>query len=151
MWLYPNLSSGNFNGRVTIKIDVSSAQSYIAVHIKGLKITTSKLSLNNEQRTEIPLKECFEYSENEFWICELENPLMPNSYRLYFEFNGKLTNKIVGFYRSTYKDSDGVERYENFQFFCRNTEYFVKFNRVFQEHSYDQIRTHLRTSSLSLL
>lgn len=104
--MYPNISNGNFNGRVTIIIDVSSVQSHIAVHIKGLTITASKLTQNDVQLTEIPLKECFEYTENEFWICVPDDPLEPNTYRLYFEFNGLLTDKIVGFYRSTYIDKE---------------------------------------------
>lgn len=120
LWLYPNLSSGIFYGRVTIIIDVTSVQSYIAVHIKEVQITTSKLTVNNEQGTEIQFKDCFEYPKNEFWICEFEDSIQPDTYKLYFEFNGKLTNKIVGFYRSTYKHPDGAERYKNFCILQRN-------------------------------
>ncbi len=111
LYLHPDLNKGTFSGKVTIAIELTAPQSYISVHSKGLNITTSKILVGKRTIVSVPLSHCFEYSENEFWIVETENELKPNSYNLYFEFNGSLKNKIVGFYQSTYVDSDGEHRY----------------------------------------
>lgn len=108
--LHPSLSTGVFHGKVTIFINVESPQSHISVHIKELHVNVSKLYLDNEEKTPIEIKDIFEYSDNEFWIIELKNELIPNRYKLYFEFNGKLINKMVGFYLSMYQNAAGERR-----------------------------------------
>lgn len=109
--LYPNLRTGLFKGKATIQIDVKSSQYHAALHIKGLTITKTEIIGINENRPKIKLRETFEYDKNEFWVIVPEEELQPGIYDIFLEFNGKLTNKIVGFYQSVYKDANGEERY----------------------------------------
>ena len=103
------MNDGTFTGKVTISVAVLSLQNHIAVHIKGLSITSTKLT-THEPETEISLNNTFEYKPNEFWVIELDKDLEKGRYKIFLEFNGSLTNKIVGFYRSVYKDIDGEEK-----------------------------------------
>lgn len=65
------------------------------------------MSVENQ---EVELRDSFEHEPNEFWVVQPMNPIQRGPYEIRFEFSGKLTDKIVGLYRSVYRDSDGEER-----------------------------------------
>lgn len=111
LFLHPNLRTGLFKGKLTITITVKAFQSHISLHIKGLNVTKTKIVVNDETQTEIKIRDSFEYEKNEFWVIVPEENIEPGSYKLYLEFDGKLTGKIVGFYQSVYKTARDQERY----------------------------------------
>lgn len=102
--MYPNLYTGIFTGNVTISIVVNDVQNHIAVHAKGMSITRTRLT--NSQDQEVPLRDAFAYEPSEFWITQPMEEIQGGSYKLYFEFSGSLTNKIVGIYRSVYREGN---------------------------------------------
>lgn len=108
--MYPDLKNGTFTGRVTISVNVLSTQKHIAVHSKGLSIATTKLTAESAPQSEIALQNSFEFPSNEFWVIVPKNDLQKGQYKLFLEFGGSLTNKIVGFYQSVYKNINGEER-----------------------------------------
>lgn len=110
LFLHPNLQSGLFKGRLTINVTVRSCQSHISLHIKGLTVTKTRIIVNNETQTEVKIRDSFEFEKNEFWVIIPEEDIEPGSYKLYLEFEGKLTGKIVGFYQSIYRDANNQER-----------------------------------------
>lgn len=110
LFLRPFLNSGVFKGKVTITIIVKSRQPQVYLHVKGLEVTKTKLTVDDEARTEVRVTQAFEHERNEFWVIIPENELNPGTYLLYIEFEGKLTNKIIGFYRSTYRNAEGSEK-----------------------------------------
>lgn len=108
--IHPNLRTSVFKGKVTISLTLQSVQEHLAVHIKGLQITKTELTVDDEVQNKVELRDTFEFEKNEFWVMLLEHEIQPGKYKLFLEFNGKLTNKIIGFYQSVYKNSEGEER-----------------------------------------
>ncbi|XP_065212642.1 glutamyl aminopeptidase-like isoform X2 [Planococcus citri] len=110
LFLHPNLRAGTFKGRVTISVNVNSTQDHISVHIKGLNVTKTRITVDNETPTEVKIKATFEHEQNEFWVIVPEEDIEPGDYKLHLEFEGKLTGKIVGFYQSVYRTANNEER-----------------------------------------
>lgn len=113
--LHPDLTNKTYSGNVSIHLDIVKPISYIAVHSKKLNVSNTKLvrvdatnGSNNE--TNIPIFNAFEYPQYEYWITEVEKPLDTGKYILDLTFDGSLTNRIVGFYQSSYKDINNKTR-----------------------------------------
>lgn len=109
MFLHPNLEKGTFSGIVDVTLNITAPCDYISIHHKGLTITNSKLKSVNGSLNSI--KHAFDYPKNEFWIVQLKTKINPGIYRLILDFSGSLTNDIVGFYRSSYKNENGETRF----------------------------------------
>ncbi len=97
LYLFPDLETDTFTGRVTISIDSKVARHYFVVHIKNLTISLSELKDANGHAIEI--QDAFAYEPNEFWVVTTKRELPPGNYSLRFEFKGRLDNGIVGFYK----------------------------------------------------
>lgn len=110
LYLHPDLEEGDFTGRVTILIGVTSPMSYLVAHVKKLNVTSTSLLKEGGRREEVPLGESFEYAPNEFWVVRPRDTLPPGNYSLTLHFSGTLTGSIVGFYRSMYTTSAGEKR-----------------------------------------
>lgn len=52
----------------------------------------------------------FSYPQHEAWIVVPEKPLNVGEHKLHMKFEGNLTNKIIGFYRSVYNDFETNEQ-----------------------------------------
>lgn len=114
--LHPDLVTKTFSGNISIYLEVSKPISFIAVHSKKLTVSKTKLIRNNNATSGsdvvVPILNSFEYPEYEYWITEVERPLDVGEYILDLTFNGSLTNRIVGFYQSSYKDINNKTRYK---------------------------------------
>nr|CAD7397386.1 unnamed protein product [Timema cristinae] len=110
--LHPDLEGGTFTGEVTIKVNVTQARRSLVVNCKLLEVLSTRLWRLDAGGGEVALKRAFEYPANEFWVAEVGDSagLAPGTYSLKMEFSGKLTDKIVGFYRSVYVDPSSQER-----------------------------------------
>nr|CAD7461677.1 unnamed protein product [Timema tahoe] len=110
--LHPDLEGGTFTGEVAIKLNVTEARRSLVVNCKLLEVLSTRLWRLDVGGGEVALKRTFEYPANEFWVAEVGDPagLAPGTYSLKMEFSGKLTDKIVGFYRSVYVDPSSQER-----------------------------------------
>jgi len=100
--LHPHLENGTFSGSVHITLNVTAPCDHIRIHQKGLNIEHSTLLGVGEAQNFV--SSSFEYAKNEFWVMLLNQTINIGIYSLKLDFNGSLTNDIVGFYRSTYKD-----------------------------------------------
>lgn len=111
LFLNPNLQTKTFLGNVKIDFNVSESVPFVALHAKFLNVTTNKLirKLNNGAEG-IPIKSSFEYQKFEYFIVEPETALEAGDYTIDLDFNGRLDNKIVGFYSSSYYNKDKQQR-----------------------------------------
>lgn len=109
--LFPDFYGNNseFSGNVSIDIDVSKATKHIMIHIKYMTIKNTRLT-DKSSGKHIPIKRTFHYPENQFWVTETTEDIKPSRIVLHLSFNGSLSNGIVGFYKSTYINSDTQEK-----------------------------------------
>ena len=109
--LYPDFYEDNgwFYGNETVEIDILQSTSVILIHTNFLNITRTRLSYSDGMN--IPLSRTFWFEENQFWVVETTKPVRFGTVYLDLEFDGSLTRAIVGFYKSSYVNSDsGVTR-----------------------------------------
>ena len=107
LFLYPDLVTGLFMGRVTIAIMATAPTHFFLVHTKHLAIT--KTSLQDQSGNSVSYRRVFEYKKNEFWVVELDQETGAGNYSLSMEFSGNLTQGITGFYKSVYTNSLGKQ------------------------------------------
>ncbi|XP_063244276.1 glutamyl aminopeptidase-like isoform X1 [Bacillus rossius redtenbacheri] len=100
--LRPDLEAGTFSGSVAVSLELQAPRSWLALNAKGLAVTATRLTTASGD--EVPLADSFEYTPHEFWVARAASRLAPGRYRLRADFSGRLTGKIVGFYRSVYTD-----------------------------------------------
>jgi len=116
--LHPNLETGQFSGRVDLRLTTTESRKFFLVHIKFLEITSTAVTVGHSSDGEtVKILEAFEYSPNEFWVVPMASKVDPGNYTLSLDFQGSLTKDIVGFYKSVYYNSDtNVSRYVNCSF-----------------------------------
>ena len=109
LYMEPEFKTFRFKGRTTIEILCLSATRHIVLHAKKLDFT--KYAVRDEENNEIYVQSLLENKKNEQILLETENMLNKNQkYVLGFSFEGKLSNKMSGFYKSSYKTSSGETR-----------------------------------------
>jgi len=107
LFLYPDLNNGTFSGNVTILLNVLDKRRTIALHQKNLSITSVSLKSHGlEENFDIKISSTIDSLKNEMFVVTTENEFNPGLYNLYLEFNGSLQNKIVGFYSSSYIETE---------------------------------------------
>lgn len=122
--LHPDLVTKTFSGQVSIYLEVLKPIPFIAVHSKKLSISETELIRNDSAgafEVSVPVINSFEYPQHEYWITEFEKPLDVGEYIFKLAFNGSLTNRIVGFYQSSYRDVNNETRYTVFLSFLFNS------------------------------
>lgn len=105
----PDLQTGLFSGKNNISIVVKDRRDHLIVHSYLLNITNVSVQTSGGEFLEI-----LDYHEDkvhQLQVVDLEDPLQPGVYYLYFEFSGEMREKIVGIYSSVYYDGDGNKRY----------------------------------------
>jgi puromycin-sensitive aminopeptidase len=102
--LEPDLTAATFQGRETVTLSVLEPTTSILLNAADLIIERAQLEGPHGQRLDgaIELEEPLER-------CRLTFPIgiTPGSWRLHLSFRGTLTDKLRGFYRSTYTDPSG--------------------------------------------
>jgi puromycin-sensitive aminopeptidase len=109
--LEPDLEAATFAGEVLISVLVTTPTDTIACNALDLDILAADL-------TEGPLSDGSPLAvtgvaldaETERVTFTLERTLLPGEAHLRVRFNGQLNDKLRGFYRSTFTDTDGVEQ-----------------------------------------
>lgn len=107
LFLHPKLKEGTFSGKVTILIDVVEDRNTIALHQKGLNITSGTLITHGlEQDYEITIS-IGPPTKYDIFAISTENIIKPGLYQLSLEFDGKLNRDdqkdLIGFYSSKYQ------------------------------------------------
>lgn len=88
-----------FTGTVIATITVLKPTSVFMIHIKDMNVTSTTLSGG------IEVDQTFHYEPNQFWVVKTKTEVPVGKIDLTLGFSGYLTHGIVGFYKSTYKDS----------------------------------------------
>lgn len=105
LYLHPNLQTKTFSGKVTIELSVLKPISFIPVHSKNLNITTENLwKVSGGEKIKIDPSLTFNHEKFEYWITEFTDVLEAGEYAITYQFNGSLTDRIVGLYQSSYLD-----------------------------------------------
>ncbi|KAL3103892.1 hypothetical protein niasHT_022407 [Heterodera trifolii] len=102
-----NLNTCKFKGKQTIHLEITKPTNYLKLHLNALDVEKASLKLNDgivfpDLKREIDAK----------WTqltVLLPQKIRPQKAELEFVYNGELTTNMKGFYKSTYKDSEGNE------------------------------------------
>jgi len=108
--LEPDLAAFTFTGTETITVTVKEPTAELLLNAAELEIPEATIESSNSgsgsnrarQRATVELDESSERCRLTF-----PAPLAPGTWRLRLSFKGILNDKLRGFYRSTYKDSEG--------------------------------------------
>ena len=104
----PDLGPGTFSGSEDVAVDVLEPIPEIVVNAVELEILTGRVSDGSGTRVEVT--EVRLDPETERAHLALERTLEPGPWTLHLEFRGTLSDRLEGFYRSTYTDDEGTER-----------------------------------------
>lgn len=107
--IHPDFAAQRFSGRVAIQVVVSEPTDFIAVHANKLTVSGSQLERLSSgdpasERRNVNIAQAFAQPQFEYWITEPAERLAAGDYVLTLQYNGSLTDKIVGFYQSSYLD-----------------------------------------------
>ncbi|MEX2624931.1 MAG: M1 family metallopeptidase [Acidimicrobiia bacterium] len=103
--LEPDLEAALFAGRAIITIEVIEPVSEILVNAHHLQITEAIVRGEGDQAGKVSLIEDQQRARISF-----DHPLPVGTSNLHLDFNGILNDQLVGFYKSTFTDIDGLEQ-----------------------------------------
>lgn len=124
LYVHPDFVAQRFSGRVAIQVVVTEPMDFIAVHANKLTVSGSQLERlasgdPSSDRTNVSIAQSFAQPQFEYWITEPVERLQAGDYVLTLQYNGSLTDKIVGFYQSSYFDPvNKTKRYDDDVFAC---------------------------------
>ena len=109
--LEPDLGAATFAGEVLISVLVTAPTDTIACNALDLDILAAELTEGPlSDGTPLAVTGVSLDAETERVTFTLERTLLPGEAHLRVRFNGQLNDKLRGFYRSTFTDTDGVEQ-----------------------------------------
>ncbi|KAK3895772.1 hypothetical protein Pcinc_000525 [Petrolisthes cinctipes] len=101
-------------GSVRIELSVEEATDNITLHINDIITKNATITVTPANSTEesVTITQHLYDHRRQFYTARLNRPLVAGqTYHLYMEYQGYLNDQLAGFYRSTYTDSDGNDRY----------------------------------------
>ena len=102
----PNFRNFTFYGKEIIEIKVTTPTKIISLNASELKIKKCHIIFKNKKiKAKSKLDE-----KNELLTIQLSQKINGNA-KLFLEFSGILNNRLLGFYKSEYKDSKGRKKY----------------------------------------
>jgi puromycin-sensitive aminopeptidase len=102
----PDLEAGTFRGSGKIQVDIEQPVDRLVLNARELKVTSAKL-----EREGTDIEAAVEIDkEAQRATFVLPDEVEPGPATLALEWTGTLDGPLVGFYRSTFTDSDGQER-----------------------------------------
>ena len=118
--LKPDLDAATFEGEVTIDVEVNQPTNQVKLHAKDLNITAARISRSNGTAFNATVTD--ENGKALDGSVELDkdacNALLTvggtigkGKWQIHLSFRGVLNDKLKGFYRSTYTDDAGTEKY----------------------------------------
>ena len=109
--LEPDLEAATFAGEVLISVLVTAPTDTIACNALDLDILAAELTEGPlSDGTLLAVTGVALDAETERVTFTLERTLLPGEAHLRVRFNGQLNDKLRGFYRSTFTDTDGIEQ-----------------------------------------
>jgi puromycin-sensitive aminopeptidase len=107
--LEPDLETFTFKGEETIELEVAEATSSVTLNAIELDIQACRMTSGNGDPI-TPRATTFDETA-ETATFEFEADIPAGRARLELKFTGELNDRLLGFYRSSYTDVDGSERY----------------------------------------
>jgi len=104
----PDLAEGTFRGAEDVRITVHEPVREIVLNAVDLQIEAGRLT--NGNGTKLDVSEISLDRANERARVLLSEPATPGEWTLHLEFTGVLNERLVGFYPSTYTDTEGRTR-----------------------------------------
>jgi puromycin-sensitive aminopeptidase len=104
--LEPDLEAFTFTGRESADLEITEPVEEIVLNAAELEIHRAVLHAGGQ---EIPASVVYD-EENQRAVLRLTSPAPAGDGTLEVEFSGVLTDRLRGFYRSTFTDVDGVEQ-----------------------------------------
>ena len=92
-------------GRSVINLNIVEETNYVIFHTKLMNITSFVVTQNDKR---VIVQSNFTYEENDFYILRLKNSLSVGKATLELTYSYILRDYLVGFYRSSYKNANGV-------------------------------------------
>lgn len=111
IFIEPDLENKQFSGEETIFLTVLKATDDIVLHSRDLDIAEPELASLDKGHGAWLSPETVIEKEKEQVRFRFEKKLKPGDYELRLKFGGALTDKLVGFYYSRFKDESGAERF----------------------------------------
>ncbi|CAB3411733.1 unnamed protein product [Caenorhabditis bovis] len=107
--LVPNFESFTFDGLVSIDVNIKEETDVLKVHAQSLNI--QNVSVKNEAgKLSDHLSTDYDDKLNILSV-KLPGTFKPQKVQLNFKYVGELNDKMRGFYRSSYKDASGDEKF----------------------------------------
>ena len=106
--LQPDLETFTFKGEQTVDIDIVVPTARIMLNASELEIVEVALRRDGAS---IPVRSIALDADTETATLDFGETLSPGTAQLEMQFNGILNDRLVGFYRSEYQDTQGETRY----------------------------------------
>lgn len=107
IFLTPDLEKFTFSGRVEIDVNITETVSELTLNALELELGAATVSADGTSYRSLEHRMDDTY-ETATFVFDRELPVGPAIVEI--AFDGILNDKLVGFYRSTYTDANGVER-----------------------------------------
>ena len=109
VYIHPNLTTFKFSGKVKILLQCVQPTKNVILHLRDLRVEDVKMVDSKQNSLKIARR--MEHKKNQQYLIAVEEELgKVETYELYLEFKGALSNNMEGFYKSSYKTKDGQER-----------------------------------------
>ncbi len=105
----PDPAAGKFTGTADIELDFKKANKVILMNTNDMQISSAFLvDPKSKEKTPLQVSQDKKLERISFTAGK---EIAPGKHHLQCEFSGNLNDKLVGFYRSTFKDSSGKIHY----------------------------------------
>lgn len=127
-----------FDGSVAISVKIVAPTSQLRLHAKSLAVHKASVQFANG----VVAKDLKAELDEKWSILTVQLPseAQPQDLTLQLDFTGELNDKMNGFYRSSYKDAKGEEK------FLASTQF-----EVFPSFTLELLLEHLCSTSLPML
>ncbi len=102
----PDLDSSTFTGSVTISVELSEPTDMVVLNAKDLDVQVERVA----QQGAVVHAKLEHQPDLERIVLTTERPLGTGPAQLEMSFRGEISSGLLGFYRSTFVDDDGIER-----------------------------------------
>ena len=107
-----NMDTLAVTGNVNITCSVNSATRYILVHAKDMNISATNVQTVQDEGGLADVQATGQFQrENDFYVFETPSDLSPGTVYVSMAFRYLLRDDLAGFYKSSYINSRGEERY----------------------------------------
>ncbi|XP_043211709.1 thyrotropin-releasing hormone-degrading ectoenzyme-like, partial [Amphibalanus amphitrite] len=113
--LLPFIEEGNFtfNGEVTATLRADAPGKNVTLHVNEMIVLNDSVTVKDATTGKMVGMAGYKYdTDREFFIILLERSVeVGHKYEVYVKYIGSLTDKLAGFYRSSYKTPEGEKRW----------------------------------------